>query len=234
MALQRDTAERRQQKLNSASEGDRAIIEFATDACLPGVLRNRPWIARTHGEPGVAKHLQTPGLYDVMKAHGGPKLARLSDQALANIVKAWGFKTKPLKDGKAWEAPSLPDLRKAILAKFPAVEFDDRKEWQNNEGQGAAAAAKAPKPTVVTAADTGEPNESDADLDARIKASLAADRAGAGGGGCVPEGVAEANPTDTGSDQPAAPAEANTPFLELLQSAAAQSATDLALVRSKT
>jgi len=121
-----ETAERRQQKLNSASAGDKIIIEFALEACLPGALSKRPWIARAHGEPGL---FQTPGIFDVMKAHGGPKLARQSDTDLAKILKAWGFTSKHLTNGKAWEAPSLPDLRRAILAKYPAVEFDDRSEW---------------------------------------------------------------------------------------------------------
>jgi hypothetical protein len=121
-----ETAERRQQKLNSASAGDKIIIEFAQDACLPGALPKRPWIARAHGEPGL---FQTPGIFDVMKAHGGPKLARQSDTDLAKILKAWGFTSKHLTNGKAWEAPSLPDLRRAILTKYPAVEFDDRSEW---------------------------------------------------------------------------------------------------------
>ena len=57
------------------------------------------------------------------------KLAHMSDTALAKILKDWGFKSKPLSKGKAWEAPPLLDLRKAILAKYPAVEFDDRSEW---------------------------------------------------------------------------------------------------------
>jgi hypothetical protein len=121
-----ETAERRQQKLNSASAGDKIIIEFAQDACLPGALPKRPWIARAHGEPGL---FQTPGIFDVMKAHGGPKLARQSDTDLAKILKAWGFTSKHLTNGKAWEAPSLPDLRRAILTKYPVVEFDDRSEW---------------------------------------------------------------------------------------------------------
>ena len=48
-----ETAERRQQKLNSASAGDKIIIEFALEACLPGALSKRPWIARAHGEPAA-------------------------------------------------------------------------------------------------------------------------------------------------------------------------------------
>ena len=129
-----ETAERRQQKLNSASAGDKIIIEFATDACLPGALPKRPWIARAHGEPGVTRHLQTLGLFDVMKAHGGPKLAHKSDTDLAKILKDWDFKSKPLSKSKAWEAPPLLDLRKAILTKYPAVEFDDRSEWVAADG----------------------------------------------------------------------------------------------------
>ena len=69
-----------------------------------------------------------------MKAHGGPKLAHKSDTDLAKILKDWGFKSKPLSKSKAWEAPPLPDLRKAILAKYPAVEFDGRSEWVAADG----------------------------------------------------------------------------------------------------
>jgi len=124
-----ETAERRQQKLKSASAGDKIIIEFATDACLPGAIRKRPWIARAHVDLRLSRISQTPGLYDVMKARGGTRLARMSDTALAKILKDWGFKSKPLNNGKAWEAPPLLDVRKSILIKYPAVEFDDRTEW---------------------------------------------------------------------------------------------------------
>ncbi len=64
-----------------------------------------------------------------MKTRGGSKLARMSDVVLAKILKGWGFKTKSLGDSRGWEAPPLADLRKAVLAKYPAVEFDDRSEW---------------------------------------------------------------------------------------------------------
>jgi hypothetical protein len=141
-----ETTERRQQKLNSASAGDKIMIEFAQDGCLPGDVPNRPWIARAHAE----SRYHTLGLFDVMKAHGGTKLAHMSDTALSDIVKEWGFKRKPMNNGKAWEAPPLPDLRKAILAKFPAVKFDARTEWvagdaPDDVGQGTPDGALAPK-----------------------------------------------------------------------------------------
>ena len=115
-----ETAERRQQKLNSASAGDKIIIEFAQDACLPGAIPNRPWIARAHADLWLPRNSQTPGLYEGMRARGGTKLAHMSDTALAKIVKDWGFKSKSLGISRGWEAPQLPDLRKAILAKYPA------------------------------------------------------------------------------------------------------------------
>jgi Family of unknown function (DUF5906) len=124
-----ETSERSQQKLNSASAGDKTIIEFAQDACLPGAVPTRPWIARSHGQSSLPKHLQTPGLYDVMKARGGTKLAHMSDTALARILKDWGFTAKPLGSSRGWAAPPLSTLRKSISVKFPAVEFDDREEW---------------------------------------------------------------------------------------------------------
>ena len=120
-----ETAERRQQILKSAPAGDQLIIEFAQDGCLPTALKDRPWIARSHPDPDIPRKDQTPGLYEVMRTRGGTKLARMSDVALANILKAWNFKTKKLGNSRGWEAPPLPDLRKTILAKYPAVEFDN-------------------------------------------------------------------------------------------------------------
>ena len=79
---------------------------------------------------------QTPGLLDEMKARGGQKLSRLSDHKLTDIFKAWNFKRKALGDSRGWEAPLLPELRAAILAKYPAVEFDDRTEWGVDEDDG--------------------------------------------------------------------------------------------------
>jgi Family of unknown function (DUF5906) len=161
-----ETYERSQQKLNSASPGDKVIIEFAQDACLPGAIPNRPWIARAHGEKRLAKHLQTPGLYDVMKARGGAKLAHMSDTALSGILKSWRFKSKPLGNSRGWEAPPLPDLRKSIRAKFRVVEFDDRIEWiaDNEQGfdQGETTSTTS---TAQTAEDIGDPDDADLALD---------------------------------------------------------------------
>ena len=85
--------------------------------------------AGTRRAARLPKHLQTPGLYDVMRVRGGAKLARMSDTALSDILKNWGFKSKSLGNSRGWEAPQLIDLRKSIRDKFSAVEFDDRKEW---------------------------------------------------------------------------------------------------------
>jgi hypothetical protein len=169
-----DTAERRQQKLNSASAGDKIIIEFVQDACLPGAVPNRPWIARPHADPQLPKQCQTPGLYDVMKQRGGAKLAHMSDTALAAILKTWGFKAKSLGTSRGWEAPPLSDVRKAILAKYPAVDFDNRTEWvtgggPDEEGQGAATIVKAPQPAQQTVADIGKSDDADVALDERLK-----------------------------------------------------------------
>ena len=161
-----ETKERQFQKWLTASDGDKIVIEFAQDACLPGALPKRPWIARAHTDPGQLRHLQIPGLFDVMKAHGGTKLAHMSDTALADLVKRWGFKAKSLGNGRGWEAPPLPELRKAISTKFPAVEFDDRKEWV--AADVADEAGQSPQPAQQTAADTGGPDEADAALDERI------------------------------------------------------------------
>ena len=130
-----ETAERRQQKLNSAS-GWRQDYHRVCDRRLPCLAH----FQSDHGlrehtvSLGVTRHLQTLGLFDVMKAHGGPKLAHKSDTDLAKILKDWDFKSKPLSKSKAWEAPPLLDLRKAILTKYPAVEFDDRSEWVAADG----------------------------------------------------------------------------------------------------
>jgi hypothetical protein len=162
-----ETYERAQQKLNSASPGDKLIIEFAQDACLPGAMPKRPWIARAHGERWLPKHLQTPGLYDLMKARGGAKLARMSDTALSGILKAWRFKSKSLGSSRGWEAPPLTDLRNLISAKFRAVEFDGRQEWiardaQGYEDQGATTGDTA---TTKSAEDIGEPDDADLPLE---------------------------------------------------------------------
>jgi hypothetical protein len=115
----------------------------------------------------LPKHLQTPGLYDVMRTRGGAKLARMSDTALSNILKAWGFSSKSLGSSRGWEAPQLPDLRTSISEKFPAVEFDSRIEWiahdqQDSEDPGAGAGgARAANST----ADTGNPDDADLALD---------------------------------------------------------------------
>ena len=77
----------------------------------------------------VARKDQKPGLLDEMRARGGQKLSRLTDHKLADILKEWGFKPKSLGGSRGWEAPLLPELRAAILAKYPVVEFDDRTEW---------------------------------------------------------------------------------------------------------
>jgi hypothetical protein len=121
-----ETGERQQQILQSASVGDQMVIEFARDGCLPGALAERPWIARSHKDVGA---YAAPGLLDAMRARGGIKLAHMSDNALSDILKEWEFKRRPLSDGKAWEAPPLPELRAKIRAKYPAVEFDERAEW---------------------------------------------------------------------------------------------------------
>jgi hypothetical protein len=152
-----ETAERREQKLNSASAGDKIIIEFAQDACLPGALAKRPWIARAHGNPRFPRNHQAPGLYDEIKTRGGTKLAHKSDTDLAKTLKAWGFKSKSLGSSRGWEAPPLLEMRKAILAKYPAVEFDDRTEWV--AGDAFDDADQGPvQPAAVTPADVGRPD----------------------------------------------------------------------------
>jgi len=122
-----ETQERRFQQLQSAPAGDQIIITFAQDGCLPGAIADRPWIARPHR--GLTLSTEGMGLLDEMKARGGQKLAHLSDHKLAEILKTWNFKPKSLGDSRGWEAPLLPDLRLAILAKYPAVKFDDQTEW---------------------------------------------------------------------------------------------------------
>jgi hypothetical protein len=162
-----ETYERSQQKLNSASPGDKVIIGFAQDACLPGAIPNRPWIARVHGESWLPKHHQTSGLYDVMKVRGGMKLAHMSDTALSDILKTWGFRSKSLGKSRGWEAPQLLDLRKLISDKFSAVEFDDRTEWiadgeRDSEDPGAATSGTR---ATNSTADTGNADEADLALD---------------------------------------------------------------------
>jgi hypothetical protein len=126
-----ETAERQWQKLQSAPADDQFIVEITQAGCLPGALHSRPWIARSHYDPGTPRQNQNPGLLDEMRARGGQKLARLSDHKLAGVFHGWGFKPKRLMDGRCWEAPLLSELRAKILDKYPAVEFDDQTEWSN-------------------------------------------------------------------------------------------------------
>ena len=123
-------------------------------------------MAESHGCP---KHLQTPGLYDVMKKHAvAQKLARkMSDTALSSILKNWGFKSKSLGTSRGWEAPQLPDLRRSIRDKFSAVEFDDRKEWiadGERAGEDPVAGADGTG-TAQPAEENGEPDAADLALD---------------------------------------------------------------------
>jgi hypothetical protein len=53
----------------------------------------------------------------------------MSDRKLTDILKSWGFKAKSLGTSRGWEAPLLPKLRAEVLAKYPAVEFDDLTDW---------------------------------------------------------------------------------------------------------
>jgi hypothetical protein len=107
-----------------------------------------------------------------MKACGGAKLARMSDTSLSDILKAWDFKSKSLGDGRGWEAPQLLELRRSINDKFPAVEFDDQKEWivhdqHNSEDPGAGAGAGGARAANSTA-DAGNPDDADLALDEKM------------------------------------------------------------------
>jgi len=51
-------------------------------------------------------------------------MSYLDEVALTEILKAWGFTRHPLTDGAAWAAPTLPKLREALKAKYPAIEWD--------------------------------------------------------------------------------------------------------------
>ena len=106
-----------------------------------------------------------------MRARGGRKLAHTSDASLANILKSWGFKAKRLSGGdRGWEAPDLATLREAILAKYPAVEFDDCPKW--GLGEYAQWEVDVSKPRGrSTAADTAEPVAVDAVIVDTINAS---------------------------------------------------------------
>jgi hypothetical protein len=116
------TTERNVQKLMSASAGDKLVIEFAIDGNLPGaVSAKRPWLARANGE-GC--------LYPSMRERGGGTLARMSDMALSDLLKDWGFKRHPLGDGAGWAAPMLETLRGKISLKYPGMCWDRRiRDW---------------------------------------------------------------------------------------------------------
>jgi hypothetical protein len=122
-----ETPERQMQQLLSASAGDKMIIEFAQDGCLPGAVPGKPGLARAYKSSGL--YCAEPGLLDTMKTRGGSKLVNESSNMLTGILKAWGFTKKHTETGNAWEAPALLILRAKIKEKYPAVEFDIRTEW---------------------------------------------------------------------------------------------------------
>jgi hypothetical protein len=108
------------QKLASAPAGDRVIISFAQDGCLPSGDDDfndvsRPWIARSRG-PGF--------LFDEMRRRGGPDMRYLDEVALTDILKGWGFTRHAMSDQRAWAAPPLQDLREKLTAKYPAIVWD--------------------------------------------------------------------------------------------------------------
>jgi hypothetical protein len=124
-----DNEESRKQKLASAPAGDRIIIGFAQDGCLPGGLDDqggfhqiRPWIARARG-PGY--------LFEEMKRRGGREMTYVDEIGLTDILKEWGFKRHPLGEQTGWAAPDLCQLREALSKKYPNIEWDhpDIKEW---------------------------------------------------------------------------------------------------------
>jgi hypothetical protein len=143
------SAELDAQKLLSAGAGDRVIIGFAQDACLPGAMAGwddgsrkieRPWIARSRGIGPNGERF----LYDEMKHRGGRELQNADDTALADILKEWGFTSKHLRTQMGWIAPSLAQLRADLKAKFPALEFDETvSEWGAVSAEVAAAQRKA-------------------------------------------------------------------------------------------
>ena len=117
------TDELDRQKLLSASPGDQAIIAIAEDGCLPGALVARPWIARSHVDNDRS------GLFDFMRRRGGRALERTTDNVLSDILKRWGFNKKSLRDGNAWQAPPLNELRDKIGATYPAIKWNQTSEW---------------------------------------------------------------------------------------------------------
>jgi hypothetical protein len=119
-----ETAERKEQQLLSAPPRRSGHHQHRA-GCQPAGRYPRPTVARP-----LAREIpeQPRGLFDAMK-QASPALARLTDHKLARILRDWKFNTKHLEDGRAWEAPYLVDLRAAILAKYPAVEFDEEIDW---------------------------------------------------------------------------------------------------------
>jgi hypothetical protein len=116
-----ETKERQHQKRLTASDGDNLIIDFAQDGHLPGGIPKYPHIAKANDNEY--------GLLEVMRKRGGRSIAQMSDQSLTGILKDWKFNRKHRNAGSVWEAPSLPDLRKAISDKYPDIEFDNRPGW---------------------------------------------------------------------------------------------------------
>jgi hypothetical protein len=122
------TAEMLHQKIASAPAGDRVIIGFAQDGCLPGALidmggykKDRPHIARGNG-PGC--------LFEEMRRRGGREMQFLDAVHLTDILKQWGFVRKALGDQSGWEAVPLRDLRTMLEKKYPGLKWDSNiTEW---------------------------------------------------------------------------------------------------------
>ena len=118
------TEEREHQKLLSAPPGDKIVIGFAEDGRLP-CSYERPDAARPY-----ADHNRREGLYPAMKQSSGKALQYESDQDLAGILTAWGFKRERDRDGTRWIAPPLAQLRSDIGKKYPAIKWEDTiTEW---------------------------------------------------------------------------------------------------------
>lgn len=117
------TKERQHQKLLSAPPGDKIVIGFAQDGCLP-CSDERPDAVRPYLD-----HMRQRGLYPAMRTSSGKALQYESDQDLADILATWGFQRTRDRYGTLWVAPPLAQLRADIAKKYPAIQWDTMTEW---------------------------------------------------------------------------------------------------------
>jgi hypothetical protein len=106
------STERDHQKLLSAGGGDQVIIGFAEDGVLPGAFDHNPGLARSRG---------MDGLFEEMRRRAPRDLKMANENEIGPLLTKWGFLGAGYGGVRGWRAPALPDLRRDIETKYPAM-----------------------------------------------------------------------------------------------------------------